>query len=500
MPPVFSTNVAMLEGFLPREADELLAIAGSRTYREGEVILSERDPGETLFFVVRGQVRVEKETLHRRQATLTYLGAGECFGELSLIDRGPRSATVRAAGGDAEIRSWERTSLMRFLAGRPETHRRLLENLVKITAGRLRRLDETLVESAYDTVVEVDDRLRVVRWARLAAREELVPIAGGSDDVIGRDLFEVAPSLLGEAVRAGLRDVLSTGEHIVFGLERETPGGMVRHLELTIAPPAGRGGSGAVLGVRDLTEPKMLENRLIQAEKLAMAGRMSAEIGHELRNFLTGALGLSELLLAEEGRGGSARASEHLRSLQRQLERMQRFALGLLDLGLVRSRKQPSDLNGLVHRLVGFVQGQSRFRTIELVQDLAPDLPLLEVDPGQVQQVLLNLLTNAAEAIGTKRRGRVCTSTRCEKQRVSVVVEDDGPGMPEEVRGRVFQHGFTTKAAGHGFGLAVSRRIVENHGGTIEVRSEPGRGARFEFLFPAPAGAGRPAESGSGAD
>jgi signal transduction histidine kinase len=472
--------VPLLEGLSPAEIDRLLEIAESRVYPQGEIIISEHAPGDTLFLITSGQVRVEKQTLQGRQETLTRLGAGECFGELSLVDRRPRSATVRAAAGGAEVRAWSRASLTRFLVQNPDVYRRLLENLVKIAAHRLRRLDETLVESAYDAVVEVDDALRVLRWERFGPGDDLLESAAGGE-AIGRDLLDAAPAL-GEPVRVRLREVMATGEVALFPLEREAPDGGPRHLELTVAPSPG--GRGAVLGLRDVTESKLLESRLIQAEKLAMAGRMSAEIGHELRNFLAGALGLSELLLGDRDLMVLPRPAERVRSLATQIEKMQRFALGLLDLGMVRSRRQHSDLNLLIQRLVAFVQGQSRFRVIELCEELDPALPPLSVDPGQMQQVLLNLYTNAAEAIGGRRAGRIVTTTRLAGGRARIDVADDGPGMPEEVRRRVFEHGFTTRASGHGFGLAICRRIVENHGGSIDVESEPGRGTRFVLTLP----------------
>ena len=151
---------------------------------------------------------------------------------------------------------------------------------------------------------------------------------------------------------------------------------------------------------------------------------------------------------------------------------------------MLRSHKEKADFNGLVNRLIPFIQGQSRFRRVEFVLDLEPNLPQVEVDPGQIQQVLLNLYANAADAMG---QGRVATVTHfCKSQkRVVVKVEDNGPGMSEKVRDRIFDSGFTTKSTGHGLGLAVCRRIVENHNGEIEVTSESGQGTTFTLTFDA---------------
>jgi len=107
----------------------------------------------------------------------------------------------------------------------------------------------------------------------------------------------------------------------------------------------------------------------------------------------------------------------------------------------------------------------------------------LDIDPGQIQQVLINLYANAADAMG---EGQIETTTRYDKEenRVSVVVTDHGPGMPEGIVMRIFDSGFTTKDTGHGFGLAICARIIENHGGTVDVASEVDVGTTFTLMLP----------------
>ncbi|MBT5831834.1 MAG: hypothetical protein HOH77_16740 [Candidatus Latescibacteria bacterium] len=238
-----------------------------------------------------------------------------------------------------------------------------------------------------------------------------------------------------------------------------------------------------MLGFRDITDSKILESRLIQAEKLAMAGQMSAEIGHELKNYLTVLMGHAELMQMNPKLKGDARIERSLGAITEQLSKMEQFASGLMDLAMLRSKTEAAHINLLIEKLILFIQGQSRFHKVEFERDLGTDLPLLDIDPGQIQQVLINLYANAADAMG---EGQIETTTRFNKDenRVSVVVVDHGPGMSEEVVMRIFDSGFTTKNTGHGFGLAICARIIENHGGTIDVISEVGVGTTFMLTFP----------------
>jgi signal transduction histidine kinase len=365
-----------------------------------------------------------------------------------------------------------------------EAHRRICGNLARIAAGTGRWPDAILVGSAFDAVVELDERLRVLRWRSHGGRGDRI-FAGHGAAAAGTDLRERAP-VLARAVLQHAAPAREKTTPIVFTLELDGGGG-TRHLELTLGSPGA--GSGWVLGIRDRTDLRLLEERLIRAEKLALAGRMSVEIGHDLRNLLAGATSLSELLRADPSIRELPEAARTVDLLAGQLARMQRFALGLLDLGRTGARRERVDLNALVERLAGFLEGQSRFRSVELQRHLDPALPALSLDPGQIQQVLLNLYANAVDALDGRRGGRIRTVTRGPRDGDPVVVlavEDNGPGMTPEVRVRAFEPAFTTRDSGHGFGLAISRRIARSHGGTLQAEEAPGEGARLVLRLPIP--------------
>ncbi|MBT3603894.1 MAG: cyclic nucleotide-binding domain-containing protein [Candidatus Latescibacteria bacterium] len=470
-------QIALLDG-LPLEDRKLFFdLATTRSFEDLQPIVNEGDAGDALYVIASGTVRVEKTTLDQQQEVLTSLGDGECFGELSLVDQEPRIATVRAFGGVAEVYEFSQGALDEFFDAHPNLHRKILQNVAKITAQRVRRLDETLVQSFYDSILWLDSNFVLGGWNKLTERRTIFDNAP-TEDLIGCDLFDVAPQL-GGGVRQTVMQVIASGEMATMALEYADANGAMAYFEITIAPHL----DGAVLGFRDITDSKILESRLIQAEKLAMAGQMSAEIGHELKNYLTVLMGHAELMQMNPKLKGDARIERSLGAITEQLSKMEQFASGLMDLAMLRSKTEAAHINLLIEKLILFIQGQSRFHKVEFERDLGTDLPLLDIDPGQIQQVLINLYANAADAMG---EGQIETTTRFNKDenRVSVVVVDHGPGMSEEVVMRIFDSGFTTKNTGHGFGLAICARIIENHGGTIDVISEVGVGTTFMLTFP----------------
>ena len=477
--PPEALKIEFFEGLPENDVSRVLDLATRSTYSDGQVIIAEGEEGDTLFIVASGRVSVEKATIDRKLETLTTLGPGECFGELALVDRQPRSATIRAIG-QAEVYRITLADLNALFAQNPEIQCRLLQRLVSITAQRLRLVDETLVQSIYDTIITIDRSFLILQRNQVTKERGLLGRIVAADEAVGKDLFQLVPHL-GEGVRRKLLQVMSSREIATLHLDHKEDKGNTVYLEITVAPRLEDGRVvGAVLGIRNVTETKSLEVQLIQAEKLAMAGRMAAEVGHELNNYLAVISGHTDILLSYEDVQKMEPVSKSLKAISGQIRRIERFTAGLMDMGMLQSKTEEANLNPLIEKLIDFIQGQSRFRSIEFVLNLDREIPTLEIDPGQIQQVLLNLYANAADAMG---HGQVTTETRLNGNEVIAEVRDDGPGMPEEVRSRIFESGFTTKSTGHGFGLALCQRVVQNHNGSLAVESQPGKGSCFTLTF-----------------
>jgi two-component system NtrC family sensor kinase len=225
------------------------------------------------------------------------------------------------------------------------------------------------------------------------------------------------------------------------------------------------------------------QNQLAQADKLASIGRLAAGVAHEINNPLTGVLTYATLLkkrMAAEGPD-----AEDLEVIIRETIRCRSIIRELLDFARpTPPARKPTNLNEVVRHSVAVVMTQLRLNQVSLALDLAPDLPLAFADANQIQQVLVNLLLNAADALGAGG-GEIRIGSKASEGFVELVVEDHGEGIPIDLQPHLFEPFFTTKGnKGTGLGLAVSWGIVQSHGGTIAVDSAPGQGARFTVRIP----------------
>ena len=243
---------------------------------------------------------------------------------------------------------------------------------------------------------------------------------------------------------------------------------------------------GVVLSGRDVTDLKRLEEQLIQAEKLAAMGQMLAGVAHELNNPLTAILGVTELVREREGLDDSMKRQLDL--THRQARRAARIVQNLLEFSRPASpQKKPIDLNSIIERTLQL--HEHSLRRNQVAVDFSPrtDLPAVVGDANQLIQVLLNLITNAEQAIREVREsGRVQIRLASSSGSVIVTVQDDGIGIPADALPKLFDPFFTTKrpGGGTGLGLSICLSIVREHGGTIQAESLPGGGSAFKIYLP----------------
>ncbi len=242
---------------------------------------------------------------------------------------------------------------------------------------------------------------------------------------------------------------------------------------------------------REYIHLQKMTQALISSERMAAKGDMAAEVAHEINNYLAILSGRTQLLLMRAGRAGDAAMKGDADVIRQQVERMSALAKGLLDFSHKEVQLRTFDLDKLVTDTVDFVRPQNLFDSVDLVTDIEAGIGVVQGDPGQLQQVLINLLRNAAQAMraaapsAEEASGRIEIRTETgRKGAVRIYVTDNGPGMAADVVSHVFEPGFTTKEDGHGYGLATCYRILQNHGGKISVQSEPGKGATFLLEFP----------------
>ncbi len=224
-----------------------------------------------------------------------------------------------------------------------------------------------------------------------------------------------------------------------------------------------------------------------RAEQLATLGKLAAGLSHEIKNPLAGIYVALEVLEREE-RGRSTERSELFTEMLAELGRVNGILEDLLHL----SRPRPpmrvtTDLVKVARGTATLLEPRVKARPGALSVEVRGLIPLLEVDSAQMTQVLVNLVSNAAQAIRAGGKVRIVVAPFPMKDGVILSVEDDGEGIPPDKVSQVFDPFFTTKTDGTGLGLPICRQIVEAHGGTISVESEPGKGTRVVVLLPAPA-------------
>jgi signal transduction histidine kinase len=262
--------------------------------------------------------------------------------------------------------------------------------------------------------------------------------------------------------------------------------GALRTGEATIVPwndPAGR---AVALGIlRDTSREQETRNELVQMGKLATAGELLAGVTHELNNPLAAVLSLAELLAERPGLDPEIR--DDLLEIRREAQRAANIVRQLL--AFVRRHdpmRLPVNLNALVHDTIALRRGALRLAGIDVETELA-EVPPVAGDQQQLQQMLLNLLTNAEHAMGTHTGRRLLrVATRRVPGGLELIVRDTGPGIPADVLPRIFDPFVTTKRAGEGTGLGLSivHRVVREHGGRVGGGNDAHGGAVFTVFLP----------------
>jgi PAS domain S-box-containing protein len=243
--------------------------------------------------------------------------------------------------------------------------------------------------------------------------------------------------------------------------------------------------TGLCLVGRDYSRRRQLQTELIQTERLAAIGKLAAGVAHELNNPLSGILSFSQDLLLEAE--GDDPNKEDYEIIVNETLRCRRIVRDLLEFSRQKApERQRIQLKYLVSRVLPMVERQASFHNIKFVLELDDELPDINADPHQIQQVLLNLVINARDAMqacGTITiRGKVAD----EGSAVAIEVTDTGCGIPEEHLNDIFEPFYSTKGSkGHGLGLAAVQNVVEGHGGTIEVESEVDAGTTFRVILSA---------------
>lgn len=483
--------------------DDARAAARQTTlaYSYCQFAVAERAP-----FIVedaRTDARVQDNRATTEMGVVSYAGiplfgeGQEAIGTLCVLGTEPRRWTEDeidilrglAAAVQAEIDLRQELSRSRAALGAQAAAEERALGLLATLEERERQLRQMIDVVPHFLFIKDEQGRFLIANEAMARAHGTTPQAmvGRTDEELGVEPERAA------RYRADDLDVIDRGKpQFLSGGTATNADGEVRVFE-TLKVPFTRDGTHrpAVLGlVRDITEERERERQFRRAERMASLGTLVGGVAHELNNPLSAVKGLSQLMLMDPR---SDDDTEALETIHHEADRMARI---VADLRLLARQSQeaeapprgPVDLNELVHHVLRVRAYSLSTHNAVVVEDLQPDLAPVLADSGRLEQVLLNLIVNAEQAISAATPpGTITIRTRSRPRGVSVSVQDTGPGIPTEHLERIFDPFWTTKAPGEGTGLGLSlvHDIVTAHGGTIRVDSEPGHGARFTVLLPA---------------
>jgi PAS domain S-box-containing protein len=334
----------------------------------------------------------------------------------------------------------------------------------------LKEFSENIIESAPVGIVTVDAHRHITYWNR--EMEKMTQIS--KPETANRPVLSLLPWIPADTFeKNGQRE-----------MELQTP--LQQSFKINISPFTDPSG-GFVVIFEDVTEKKKMEEQLVQAVKLASIGKLTAGISHEIGNPLASISSLVQELrdLPVEACSEKTFFSESLLTINSHIERIARIVRSLGDFARISTREKTlSNLPEILERTINLVRYDKRFKHIDLKTEIG-EVPLLKVNPDQLQQVFLNLILNAFDVM--QDGGTLAVSMRQLDGFIEIGFRDTGPGIDSSVIDKIFDPFFTTKPLGRGTGLGLSicYGIIREHSGTITVKSEKGAGTAFYIRLPA---------------
>ena len=373
------------------------------------------------------------------------------------------------------------------------TERKRAEDAVKEREARLQSILDTVPEA----IIVIDEQGSIQSFS--PAAERLFGYAAA--EVAGMNVKRLMPSPYRDEHDAYLSRYLTTGERRIIGIGRVVVGQRKDEttfpMELAVGE-ANLGGRRLFTGfVRDLSERRAAEKRLqdLQAEllhvsRLSTMGQMASTLAHELNQPLTAVMNYADAAVQMLASGDPAHAERIESTLDKIVDQARRAGQIIQRLrdfvGRRETRAHPEAINEIVEEASALALVGVRQFGIKVEFRLAPKLPPVMIDKVQIQQVLLNLVRNAVEAMADMPERNLLLATACRRndKLVEIAVIDTGPGIDPQIAARLFEPFVTTKQSGMGVGLSICREIVEFHGGRLWAQPNPAGGTEFRFTVP----------------
>lgn len=355
--------------------------------------------------------------------------------------------------------------------------------LLRQLAGLLKdqEIHAGIIDTATDAIVTINEDHVIVGYNQGAEN-----VFGYTrKEALGQDLKLIIPPPYKEAHQDYVRRFIATraphviGKHVRLNAQRRDGSEFPMSISFSMAEV--RGDLYFTGIVRDITEYKDLEDRLLNSERLAAVGNTVGHIAHEIKNPLAIIGGFARQLLKSPDLDD--KGQHKLNIMVEEVDRLEGMIAQMRD--FVRrpgANKEPGDIEALLDEVLDLFQDTFEERQITVKREKPEESPTLSFDRQQLHQVLINLLKNASEAM--PQGGELTVATRIEGDNLELSITDTGLGMSPEVQASIFQPYFTTKEKGTGLGLAICQNILEEHGGCIIADSAPGQGSTFTLQIP----------------
>jgi PAS domain S-box-containing protein len=342
----------------------------------------------------------------------------------------------------------------------------------------LHQLNDRILHSVNLGIYTVDRNLRILSWNRRMEEVSGVP----ADVAQGKRLIELFPNLSKEGILERIRQVLESGQAEKLELTHRNLEGKEKIQKRRLAPlKEGNETTGVVVIVEDITDFKRLLDQTTQSEKLAEVGRMSAGIAHEINNPLGIVSYAAELLLREANL--TKFQTDMIEQISTETDRLKSLTGSLLSFAKSNETHfRTTDLNCVIIDVLKLLRYELQRNSIQ-IDDHFSDLPIIQADADKLKQVLINLLMNAAQAIG--HDGTISITTMVFNRQIELTISDTGPGIPKEIRDQIFDPFVSSKTdgSGTGLGLYICQNIITEHGGRLSL-GYPEKGACFIISLP----------------
>jgi two-component system NtrC family sensor kinase len=288
-----------------------------------------------------------------------------------------------------------------------------------------------------------------------------------------------------------LNSIMRPMNKLIAATEKIAEGASLSDINLDRAPPeieaVERAFNRMLAAIRERNQllRRQTQEKLIRSDRLAMVGQLAAGVAHEINNPLGSILLFSRLLMKQVPPDG--RAKENLDRIEKETKRCHAIVQSLLDFARQREPKiEPVHVNQLLDETLKLFDNQFLFHNIEVVKNYSPSVAMIQADQSQLQQVIMNIIMNAVDAMNAKGRLSLETKNSEEEGAIEVCITDTGCGIPPENINRIFDPFFTTKGVGQGtgLGLSISYGIIQRHDGDLSVSSAPGSGSTFTITLP----------------